>query len=586
MNIVIKLFGKTQPLQRLIFAVLMILSLIVLVLGLSISYVFQKDLLIERTIETTQINALQSSESLQNMFFNMDNILRAVTVELQLYTHEDEDIQQLIDSSVGLNQILDSMTLVDASGEIKAHSPSYRRLTEDIRPLEADWYQIDDQFDQALYSAPHRQTIFRQNPIDVISVTVPFLHQGETLTLIADFPIDVMERYFKGEFNSSYGDSFIINDKQQIIYASEDLNERTPAIHNQIIQEEPTLVNRLIADTENDFVVATHRIGMTPWVVVHVSYINNLIENSLNSIIRSSFGIFLLLMMIITFLSFKASNYISHPLEKIVLKMQALNRENITDSYIDDTKLQASNTYKEANLLTQSYNQLVDTILYLMSRIKFEEQALRKSERNTLEAQIQPHFLYNTLESILWMIERGNNQDASHMVRSLGKMLRITLSKGQEKITLAKELEQVEHYFVIQSLRYKGQFHYEIDIAENLRDCQVIKLIVQPLVENAIYHGVSRTVDPGLIEIQASQQGEQVVITVSDNGLGIDDEKLKEIREHLSEPNPAFGLGLVNVHQRLQIYYGEAYGVTVETELDVGTEVTINFPIEQTDSLK
>ena len=582
----LKLFGKNQPLQRLIFAVLMVLSLIVLVLGLSISYIFQKDLLIERTIETTQINALQSSESLQNMFFNMDNILRAVTVELQLYSHDEENLQQLIDSSVGLNQILDSMTLVDSNGEIRAHAPSYRRLTKDIRPLESGWYQAEKQFDQALYSAPHRQELFRQNSIDVISVTVPFIHQGQELILMADFPIDVMERYFKGDFNSSYGDSFIINDQKKIIYASEELNERTPSIHEQISLDEASLVNRLIVDTENDFVVATARIGMTPWVVVHVSYINNLIESSLNSIIRSSFGIFLLLMMIITLISFKASNYISHPLEKIVAKMQSLNRENISDSYIDDTKLQASNTYKEANLLTQSYNQLVDTIVYLMSRIKFEEEALRKSERNTLEAQIQPHFLYNTLESILWMVERGNNPDASDMVRSLGKMLRITLSKGQEKITLARELEQVEHYFVIQSLRYKGQFQYEINIPNQLRNYQVIKLIVQPLVENAIYHGVSRTVDPGLIEIHARQEGDQVVITVSDNGLGIDDQKLKEIRNHLSEPNPAFGLGLVNVHQRLQIYYGEEYGVSIDTELDVGTDVTINFPIEHRDNLE
>lgn len=577
----LRLFERIQPLQRLIFAVLLILATVVLMVGLSVSYIFQRELLIDQTAETTHINALQSSESLQNMFYNMDNILRALTVELQLYDHELEDIQSLIDSSVDLNQVLDSITIVNPDGDIAAYSPSYRRLAneeEGVKPLENAWYQADQQYDQALFSVPHRQTIYRQNDIDVISVTVPFIHAGQEHILIADFHEDLLERYFKADFNTTYGDSYIIDSNLNIIYTPDSLNARTLEIQELIKTQD--MVNHVIVDTANDFVAATNRIGITPWIVVHISYINNLIEGSLNSILRSSLGLFILILIIIVYFSFKASNYISRPLEGIVAKMQSLKRENITESYIDDTKLQASNTYEEANMLTQSYNQLVDTIVYLMSRIQAEEEALRKSERNTLEAQIRPHFLYNTLESILWMIERANNQDASEMVRSLGKMLRISLSKGQEKITLERELEQVEHYFVIQSLRYKNQFSYAFDIEEDLKECIVIKLVVQPLVENAIYHGVSRTVDPGEIMVQARRDGNQIILTVSDNGLGIEEEKLEEIRDHLYSPNSSFGLGLVNVHQRLQIYYGKKYGVKIESELDYGTQVSINFPVE------
>lgn len=578
---------KIQPLQRLIFAALMVLTSLVLVASLSISYFFQKELLVNQTVETTEINALQAGESLQNMFFNMDNILRTVTVELQLYSQNDESIQALIDSSVELNTVLDSMSIIDPSGQITAYAPSYRRLmddNEDALILDPVWYQADKQFDQALYSVPHLQTIFRQNPIDVISVTIPFIFQGESHLLLADFDISLLERYFKADFNTTYGDSYIVDQNFNVIYSPDQLSEGIEEIHEGI--KSLNILNESFIDSDNDFVVATNRIGTTPWTVVQISYINVLIAGALNSIWWSSIVIFIVILIIVGYFSFIASNYISKPLTGIVDKMQALNRENITESYIDNIKLQASNMYAEANLLTQSYNQLVDTIVYLMARIQAEEEALRKSERNTLEAQIQPHFLYNTLESVLWMIEQKNNQEASEMVRSLGKMLRISLSKGYEKITVERELEQVEHYFIIQSLRYKNQFTYRLEIPDELRHYLVIKLVVQPLVENAIYHGVSRTVDPGLIEVIARQKNGQIFISVRDNGLGIDENKLVQIRNHLSHSNESFGLGLANVHQRLQIYYGKQYGVSIQSELDYGTEVTIHFPIEEKEVVK
>ncbi|MGO4938221.1 cache domain-containing sensor histidine kinase [Fundicoccus sp. Sow4_H7] len=583
---------QTQPLQRLIFAVLMILAAVVLIIGLSVSYNFQRNLLIDQTAETTQINAMQTSESLQNMFLSMDNILRAVSIELQLHDHDRDALQELIDSSVSLNHDLDSITIVAPEGDIYAFAPSYRRLLDangeedgtanvsnSVRPLEADWYDPDKQFDQSLYSIPHQQKIYRQNDVQVISVTVPFVHNNQDYIMIADFRHNLLERYYKADFNTTYGDSYIINDQGDIIYTPDNLNERTLHIHEEI--QGQRLDNQLIIETGNDFVAATSRLGITPWTVVHVTYINDLIGSSLNNILQSSAVIFIVILIVIGYFSFIASNYISRPLENIVVKMQSfkLNR-------IDETKLTASNAYKEANFLTQSYNQLVDTIDYLMERIQAEEKALRKSERNTLEAQIQPHFLYNTLESILWMIERGNNQDASEMVQALGKMLRISLSKGQEIISLERELEHVEHYFVIQSLRYKSQFSYQINIPADLKEAKVIKLVVQPLVENAIYHGVSRTVDHGEINVTVVRDGGQILVTVADNGLGIDEEKLASIRQHLNSPNAKMGVGLINVHQRLQIYYGKEYGVKIESELDYGTEVTINFPLEGNEVIK
>ena len=215
----------------------------------------------------------------------------------------------------------------------------------------------------------------------------------------------------------------------------------------------------------------------------------------------------------------------------------------------------------------------------LMDRVRREETELRKTELKALQAQINPHFLYNTLDSIQWMCEQGRTEDAAKMVSSLARLFRISISRGHELITIRDELRHAESYLVIQSYRYKDQFTYSFDVDPSLENCLCNKITVQPLIENAIYHGLDRNVEEGEIKIsvkKAPDDENDILITVSDNGIGMTKEQCLSILK--KERSDSSGIGVKNVNDRLKIYFGEKYGLSIESELDVGTTVTVRIP--------
>ena len=215
----------------------------------------------------------------------------------------------------------------------------------------------------------------------------------------------------------------------------------------------------------------------------------------------------------------------------------------------------------------------------LMDKVRNEEIALRKTELMALQSQINPHFLYNTLDSIQWMCERGKTEDASKMVGALAKLFRISISRGHELITIRDEIKHVTNYLIIQSFRYKSQFTYSFDVDGKLEDYLCNKITLQPLVENAIYHGIDRLVDEGEIKItvkQAEDDENDILMIVADNGVGMTEEQCSKILS--KERSDSSGIGVKNVNDRLRIYFGEKYGLTVKSELDCGTEITVRFP--------
>ena len=212
----------------------------------------------------------------------------------------------------------------------------------------------------------------------------------------------------------------------------------------------------------------------------------------------------------------------------------------------------------------------------LMEKVHNEEIVLRKTELKALQAQINPHFLYNTLDSIQWMCEQDNSKEAVEMVGALAKLFRISISHGNEFITIRDELRHAESYLIIQSYRYKNQFTYSFDVDESLLEYMCNKITIQPFIENAIYHGLDRMVDEGEIRICVHGDGKDIVITVSDNGLGMTKEQCETILK--KDRSDSKGIGVKNVNDRLKIYFGDKYGISIDSELDVGTTVTIRIP--------
>ena len=223
------------------------------------------------------------------------------------------------------------------------------------------------------------------------------------------------------------------------------------------------------------------------------------------------------------------------------------------------------NARNEVYQLARDCDIAVKKIRDLMAQNREEQEIKRKLELRSLQAQINPHFLYNTLDSIIWMIELGENERAIDMTSSLARFFRIGISRGEETISVTTEIEYMETYLGIQKQRYKDKLSYEIAFSPDLHSSQILKLLLQPLVENAIYHGIKNIEGPGLIRIQGTREGQSMVIRISDNGVGMEPVQLAALRDGLIEPRPSNGVGVRNVQERIHVYFGLEYGVSFES---------------------
>ena len=212
-----------------------------------------------------------------------------------------------------------------------------------------------------------------------------------------------------------------------------------------------------------------------------------------------------------------------------------------------------------------------------------EQMNLKQMELRLLQAQINPHFLYNTFDTIIWLAEDKQNEEVVNMVSSLSNFFRTSLSKGRDYITLGEEQLQVMSYLQIQQTRYKDILTYSIEIPEELNDCIVLKLILQPIVENALYHGIKNKRGMGMIRVWGKQKGDNLYFYIEDNGIGMKKEEQDRVRALLTEKAKDYeetqsGFGLSNVNERIQLSYGLEYGISFTSTYGEGTTMTVCIP--------
>jgi len=240
----------------------------------------------------------------------------------------------------------------------------------------------------------------------------------------------------------------------------------------------------------------------------------------------------------------------------------------------------------EIRMLDIGMDSVVDRINSLMERNSFERKQIRMSELKALQAQINPHFLYNTLDSIVWLAEDSKLDEVITMTLALARFFRIAISKGKDVISISQEIEHIRNYLIIQSYRYENKFHYIIDVDREIINYKCPKLILQPLIENAIYHGIKNREDVGTIKVFGSKEDSKVLFEVMDNGIGMKKEQLKQVREYLDISNGETGknsFGMKNVNDRIQLLFGPEYGVKIFSEFGKGTRVEIWLPVMDQD---
>jgi two-component system sensor histidine kinase YesM len=268
--------------------------------------------------------------------------------------------------------------------------------------------------------------------------------------------------------------------------------------------------------------------------------------------------------------SLRLSRRITKPIGLLAAKAQNLGNGDFTLAPV------ATET-KELQMLDEGFNEMVTRINTLMAKQIEDQKYLRRAELELLQAQINPHFLYNTLDSICILAETGRSEDVVKMVTSLSVFFRNSLSKGRDIISLRSERDQVASYLAIQQVRYSDILKYEIRIPEELLGFMTPKLILQPLVENALYHGTKNKRGLGNIIITGESSGKDILLQVRDNGAGMTPEQVRALQTGVYEDRHT-GLGLVNVHKRIKLYCGEDYGLSFESEPGKGTVVSVLLP--------
>ena len=479
-----------------------------------------------------------------------------------------------------------SIALFDGQGRLVQATP-LATLKEDCRPAEKGWYQAAlNKMENFHFSAPHVQNLFGDPTYSypwVVSLSryVQLTRDGvtESGVLLVDMSFAGIEQVCRSAElpNDGYvylidGDGELIyHPRQQLIYAGL-LKENTQAAAGY---RDGSLVETFEGEKRQ---ITVKTVGYTGWKLVGVAPAGP-VAGGFGAMFPFGLSLLLFSAFLLAFLNFRISEGITDPirrLEQSVRQMEA-GRE--------DVEIEEAGCY-EVQRLGHAIRSMVSTMRHLMQDIIQQESQKRRSELEVLQSQINPHFLYNTLDSVIWMTEAGRYQEAIQMVTSLARLFRISLSRGKSIIPLQDELEHARHYMTIQEIRYKNRFSTRILAQNGAEGLYTLKLVVQPILENAIYHGMAACEDDGLILVTARREGGDVVIEVADNGTGMRPEVVAQLldEDRAAPPGKGSGIGVRNVHRRIRLTFGEPYGLTIRSEPDEGTVVQIRLPALDADA--
>ena len=332
----------------------------------------------------------------------------------------------------------------------------------------------------------------------------------------------------------------------------------------EIWENDVQIVTSLVGDTMSQYIYYEVR-GIQQSRAAYQTFFMNLVRFSL-------LGMGLLLLLVII-LSYYIPRSITMPITRISRVTNQVAKGNLSVRA-------AAESGAEARMLSDSLNAMIDKINELLDQVTTEQIRLRKAEFELLQAQINPHFLYNTLDTIVWLAEAGDQKRVVSMVGNLSDFFRTSLNQGKDIISIREELAHVRSYLEIQQVRYQDILRYEITVPEDLYEYKIPKITIQPLVENALYHGIKNKRGQGTITITGERSENGFVLYVRDNGIGMTQERLKEVRagiQKLSYTGKEI-YGLYNVNERIRLNFGETYGISIESTYGEGTCVSISLP--------
>ena len=407
-----------------------------------------------------------------------------------------------------------------------------------------------------------------------VSRHIEYVDQGtmKSGVLRVQYYTDPVETILNAYRNKKTEYCYLLDEKNQLIY-----HPFMKAIQSDLYEEKtmeflPECENYLVKIYEDaKWVIEKQQIGYTGWKIIVVNSLANIRAENL-SIYYMAWLMLLLVGIALIVLDILLFRNITDPVYQLMRTMKEFGKGNYQVKASEDG-------IGELKVLSEQFNRMADRLQKQMDEIRNNEREKRKMEKKLLQSQINPHFLYNTLDSIIWMIQSGEYKGAEEMVSLLAKFFRTSLSQGKDMIPLEKELEHATSYLAIQNIRFKDKFEFCVHADETLLKYLCPKLSIQPLLENAIYHGMEGMFEDGEIHINVYEKEDVIHIEVADNGLGMTAEKIDYIMNNkVVSSKRGSGIGVRNVSERIKLIYGEEYGISITSELDEGTTATITIP--------
>lgn len=528
-------------------------------------------------IQNVKISSDQAAVQVERIVDNyMDDISSSLKLIEGFFLEEDPVRDVNLNHMADIRSDVTAITSYDPeTGELTGAWTGHKVFKKDALANLSFNKEEMPELGEIVISRPHVESLLLNEYPWVVSISTRIRQaDGTEQIVVLDSRFSQIASYVDTVGVGSHGYCFIMDQdgtiiyhpQQQLIFAGlKEENTQNMTAHSDGSYEENSLI----------YTIRTRK--GSSWRIVAVSFVDELIEGRLKDCLILLAGLLLIVLAATIVSSVVLSRYISRPIHSLNKAMGEFEANAEGFSY------EPVYGSLEVTSLSNAFGHLVIRIQELMNQVRNEEIVLRKTELRALQAQINPHFLYNTLDSIAWMCEEGRTKDAVEMVNALARLFRISISKGHELIPVEKEVEHAKSYLQIQKFRYKNQFQYSFDVQESCLHYYCNKITLQPIIENAIYHGLNRMIDEGFIEIKIFEDGGDVVFTVEDNGVGMTKEQCESIL-HKEVKGQTGGIGIKNVNDRVKIYFGEQYGMKIESELDEGTKVSIRMPKLEEDS--
>ena len=576
-----------KSIQSTIFTAVAILVLSAVLIVTAVSVKYTDSAIFENSVLYTQTITKQINQNIDSYITYMDNIVSVISgsEDAQYYLfressdrgHEKRLLEQFRIILKGRSDIKNIGLVCDEGNSL--FNTGYQTENPDLDLSTQEWYKkaVESRGESILTSSHVQHVIEGERPwVITMSRGIANLvgSRASKGAVFIDLNYSAISELCDQNSIGDKGYVFIVDQDGNIVY-----HPQQQQLYNELQTENIDAVMNAKTDTvtvgkgEHEKIYTISRSEKTGWTVVGCMNVAELLKGS-----RQAQRVYVVcaagLIVLALILSRLLARNITYPIQRLRDSMKKVQTGEFPTI---DLEVSSEN---EIGSLTKSFNVMTHRIQELMVQNIHEQEQKRKSELKALQSQINPHFLYNTLDSIIWMAEGKKNEEVVLMTASLARLLRQSISNEDELVSIGQEAEYARSYLTIQKMRYKDKLEFQIDISPAIFGVKIIKLVLQPIIENAIYHGLKYKDSKGFLIVRGYREGEKAVLEVEDNGVGMDEETLSHIFEKHKVNYHSNGVGVYNVQKRLKLYYGEEYGIVYKSKKNEGTRAVITIPVE------